>query len=230
MDDGERRVVLLNETNDFWVNLRHEHISRATWSVKGVQRGQLPLIARARFTSRFCFPLCFSYVTEKLKNLSNATRTLSNVDDYSTVSDFSRAIKKMPQHKRELTKYVSHMSLAENCLRIHSEYLSELCDVEQDLAMGTNPFGCKIKDHMRKVMPKLIDSTVTDVEKMRIVILYILCKNGISEDNFNKLIENAKLSPADKQAIVNLNLLGVNTIAVSSIDNYFVFRRRVPRN
>jgi len=36
--------------------------------------------------------------------------------------------------------------------------------------------------------------------------------NGVSEAIFNELVQNAQLSPANIQTIINLNKLGVTTI------------------
>lgn len=42
--------------------------------------------------------------------------------------------------------------------------------------------------------------------------------NGVSEDIFNELVQNAQLSPADIQTILNLNKLGVT---IDADVNYF---------
>uniref|UniRef100_A0A8C4KZ46 Syntaxin binding protein 3 n=1 Tax=Equus asinus asinus TaxID=83772 RepID=A0A8C4KZ46_EQUAS len=109
---------------------------------------------------------------------------------------------------------VVHLNLAEDCMNKFKPNIEKLCKTEQDLALGTDAEGQKVKDSMRVLLPVLLNKNHDNYDKIRAILLYIFSINGTTEENLDRLIQNVKIEN-ESDMIRNWSYLGVPIVPPS---------------
>lgn len=149
-----------------------------------------------------------------MKNYTHSGYVSANdVSRSTSAAGVSDVIKKIPQQQKTFNNIKRYMGVLEKCMDFYGKHLANICIFEQDLVMGKEATEDKITYDVKKRLTSfLMDNNVSIKNKMRLIILYILFMNGVSEDIFKELVQNAQLPPANIQTIINLNKLGVAII------------------
>uniref|UniRef100_A0A3Q1JND0 Syntaxin binding protein 3 n=1 Tax=Anabas testudineus TaxID=64144 RepID=A0A3Q1JND0_ANATE len=146
-------------------------------------------------------------------------------DGKITISNLAQMMKKMPSFRRQLTEKTVHLQLAEDCMQCYSNNVEKLCKAEQDLAVGSDVEGVKVKDPMRTLLPVLLHQYST-YDKIRAVLLYIFSVSGTTDENLSKLIQHVKIED-ERDFILNWKELGVPIITSPT---FFFSRKTVRRD
>jgi len=180
-DQGQEQLkeVILDEHDTMWTDYQHQHIAD-----------------------------CMRQIPEAFKNFAKEKRHKTS-SEKATIKDLSKMMQAMPQYQKEIQMYLNHMHIIEDCQKHYAKNVEKLCKVEQDMAGGTDAEGQRLRNPMQNVIPILLDATVNSLDKIRIILLYIYHKGGITEENLKKLISHAEIPERDECIIRNMTKLNI---------------------
>ncbi|KAK2497321.1 hypothetical protein MC885_006494 [Smutsia gigantea] len=188
LSEAPEQAVLLDEDDDLWLELRHTHIADVSTCTHGADATSTPRFPPDPLLPHYgpVLPFVSWRVTGLLKTFCESKRLTT---DKANIEDLSHILEKMPQNQKELNKYSMHLNVAEDRMKP----LRALWRNCADLAMGSDAEGEKIKDAMKLIMPVPLDAAVPAYDKIRVLLLYVLLRNGVSEENLLKLSQHASV-------------------------------------
>ncbi|KAM4022770.1 syntaxin-binding protein 3 [Anomaloglossus baeobatrachus] len=182
---GKEKEGRLDESDEVWAKIRHRHIA-----------------------------VVLEEIPKLVKEISSSKKQTEGNGKLS-IGNLSSLMKKMPHIRKQISKQALHLSLAEDCMQKFRGNLEKLCKVEQDLALGTDAEGQKVREHMRVLLPVLLNKDLDNYDKIRAILLYIFVENGTTQENLDRLIQHAKIE-SDGDVLKNWKYIGVPIVPKST--------------
>ncbi|KAJ5121334.1 uncharacterized protein N7515_009295 [Penicillium bovifimosum] len=133
----------------------------------------------------------------------------NEVDKHSvnTIKDMLGGLTEFQEGKNA---YTLHLNMAQECMNyFQSRKLLEVSSNEQSFATGLDENYKKAKNLAAQLVQLLDDEAVIPQDRLRLLLLYIIYRNGLLGGDIRKLMAHAGLPPKDGAVIANLELLGV---------------------
>ncbi|KAJ3382670.1 vacuolar sorting protein VPS33/slp1 [Lobulomyces angularis] len=194
-EDQKAGMATIDENDDIWRLIRHWHFADAVEYISGTFE---KFISNNKAAAA---ALGHNEGPQGIESLNNMKDTLSA----------------LPEFQEMKTKFSLHINICQECKTVFEQRnLNLLAGIEQNLATGETAEGKTVRNGMQDLVPVLYDKSVPNVDKIRLLMLYIICQDGINDNDRRKLLEYAKLSIEECQAITNLSLLGLRLVPLTT--------------
>ncbi|KAG0216096.1 vacuolar sorting protein VPS33/slp1 [Mortierella sp. GBA30] len=181
--DMEQVSVVIDESDQVFMDIRHAHIVETA----------------STLTSKFNQ---FVAENEALRGDKDKVASLRNMKDQ---------LANLPQFQDMKAKYSTHIHMTKECMKIFETWkINDLGLIEQQLATGETVDGHLPKQVLAEMVPFLDDPGVSTMDKIRLMMLYMICRGGMRAEDREQLFRHAKISEGNAEAIRNLALLGVS--------------------
>lgn len=179
--DQEEKDVEITEKDNLWVDHRHMHMK--------------DLLVR---------------LSEEFKKFQAKNPQFADTDGQpASINTIKDMLAGLPEFQEGKEAFSLHIDMAEKCAKIFADHkLLDVVSVEQSLATGTDEDNKKPKNLADQLVRLLDDDSVIHEDRVRLLILYILYRNGILRGDIEKLRCHGQLSPMDGEIIYNLITLG----------------------
>ncbi|EAQ88039.1 hypothetical protein CHGG_04658 [Chaetomium globosum CBS 148.51] len=149
----------------------------------------------------------------------DANPSLAKKDDSSTptVNDIRDMMAGLPQFQEMKQAYSLHLTMAQEAMNIFKKYkLADIASAEQTLATGLDEDYKKPKNVLDDVVRLLDNPDVAPADRLRLIALYVLYRDGVIEQDISRLLWHASLQRTrdsqDQVIIENLHLLGARPV------------------
>ena len=193
----EEKQALLNENDEFWLELRHNHIAKVIETIK-------------------------ERMSDIIQNNAGAQLAKKSGSDLD-ITTMAAAVKKLPEYTQTMTKLGQHVAIAQQCMDAFGRQgLMGLSQVEQTISTGLDEDGKEVKGQkLFQLVVETLRTPMSKEQKMRLLAIYYISQRHIpgSEEFTRQAIQQARLTPSDQQLISNLERILACTSPVMVADD-----------
>jgi len=178
---AEEKDMEISEKDKVWVENRHRHMKDTIEKLMGD----------------------FQKFIDQNPNFTNQNQ------DTTSLNAIKDMLAGLPQFQEMKEAYSLHLTMAQEAMNIFQRHkLSEVASVEQTLATGLDEDYKKAKNILDQAVRLLDDDAVSPEDRLRLIALYVLYRDGVIPEDIDRLLMHSRLPPQEKAKITNLELLG----------------------
>ncbi|KAH8152977.1 uncharacterized protein LAJ45_03204 [Morchella importuna] len=115
----------------------------------------------------------------------------------------------LPQYQGQKDMYSLHLTMAQECMGIfEKKNLPDVALLEQSLATGMDENNRPTKNPTESLIRLLDDPALAAPDRLRLITLYLLWKDGLLAGDIEKLMRHSQLQRQDERVLRNLDLFG----------------------
>lgn len=197
----EEKDMEITEKDALWVKYRHTHMKD---TISGIMDD-------------------FQKFLKDHPHFANANADTTNINTIKTM------LAGLPQFQEMKEAYSLHLNMATASMDIFQKHqLSELASLEQTLAMGMDEDYKKPKNVVDQTIRMLDEEGVIPPDRLRLMAMYLLYRDGLLPRDIAMLRQHAKLPPNDEEVLRNLEILGARVTRPLVKDKTAVLPPRPP--
>ncbi|KAL8783624.1 MAG: hypothetical protein Q9213_004484 [Squamulea squamosa] len=129
----------------------------------------------------------------------------------ATINSIKDMLAGLPKFQQGKEAYSLHLSMTQDAMNVFQDRrLADIASVEQSLATGLDEDYRKPKNLADQVIRLLDDDAIQFPDRLRLIIQYLLYRDGLLPTDIQKLLAHARLPAQDSEVIYNLELLGAH--------------------
>ncbi|MCJ1288299.1 vacuolar sorting protein VPS33/slp1 [Xylographa opegraphella] len=132
-----------------------------------------------------------------------------NLEGSTSISTIKDMIAGLPQFQEGKELYSLHLNMSQELMNIFQKCrLTDVALVEQSMAVGLDEDYKRPKNLTDQIVRLLDDDEVNFPDRLRLIIEYVLYRDGIFRSDMEKLLAHARLPAQDGEILQNLEMLG----------------------
>ncbi|KAI2628383.1 Sec1 family protein [Xylaria nigripes] len=136
----------------------------------------------------------------------------TNANSETSINAIKDMMAGLPQFTEMKEAYSLHINMAQECMNIFQRHkLGDISLVEQVLATGYDEDNRKPKNALESVARLLDDEAVTQSDRLRLIIMYLLYRDGVIHEDVKRLLAHASLPQQNGEIVSNMLQLGGRT-------------------